>query len=130
VALPFSQIASQLIAEGELAKGIPYLEKSARCNPNSAAALWSLVRVNRLLGRMPEVERNAEALLRLNPNYAPLYTELGQAYEAAGDFARAAEAYDAYVLLAPNFADTAEIRGRAQRARARTQRPVPSLRKK
>ncbi len=128
-ALPQFQIASQLISTGDLAKAVPYLEKAAQFNPKSIAALWNLVHVNRVLGRIPEVEKYANAVLRLNPNYAPLYPELGQAYESVGLFAKAAEAYDAYTLLAPNFADTADIRSRADRARARNQRPVPSLRK-
>ena len=72
---------------------------------------------NRLLGRTAQVERNAAELIRLDPNYPPTYFELGLAYEADRNFAKAVEAYDAYVLLAPNFADTNEVRARAAKLR-------------
>jgi regulator of sirC expression with transglutaminase-like and TPR domain len=68
-------------------------------------------------------------LIQLNPNYAPAYSELGMAYEAAGNAAKAAEAFDAYVLLAPNFSDTADIRARAEKLRTPAKRPPTLLRK-
>jgi hypothetical protein len=56
--------------------------------------------------------------------------ELGQAYELAGNSVKAAEAYDSYLLLAPNFADSTEVRARAERIRALANRPTPTLRRK
>ena len=68
----------------------------------------------------------------MNPNYAPIYLEMAQYYEAVRDNAKAAQAYDAYLLLAPNYADSAEVRKRAQAVRApvvtRPKTP-PSLRR-
>jgi tetratricopeptide (TPR) repeat protein len=97
-------------------------------NPRSVITRWTLLHVHRLLGRTADVERQAAELIRLHPNYAPTYSELGLAYEAAGDFAKSVEAFDAYVNLAPNFAGTNEIRSRAERIRGQTRRPPPSLR--
>ncbi len=128
-ALPPFQIASQLVARGELRQAVPYLEKSVQYNPRSVTARWNLMHVHRLLGQIPEVEKDAAALAGVNASYAPAYLELGRAYEAAGDHAKAADAYDAYLLLAPNFADSNEIRGRAQRNRSLGERHAPSLRR-
>ena len=56
-------------------------------------------------------------MLALDRNYAPIYPELGLFYEATGQAAKAAQAYDAYLLLAPNFTDSGEVRKRAQSLR-------------
>ncbi len=128
-ALPPFQIASQHIARGEFRQALPYLENAVRFNPRSISNRWTLMKVHRLLGRLPEVETDAAALAKLNPNYAPAYLELGRAYESAGTFAKAAEAFETYLLLAPNFADSDEIRARARRFRSFSARPTPSLRK-
>lgn len=125
-ALPPFQIALQLIASGDLNKARPYLEHAVEYNPRSVAPRWNLLHVDRLLRRNTDVERQATELIRLNPNYAPAYLELGLAYEADRNFAKAAEAYDTYVLLAPNFADSNAVRSRADSIRPRAQRP-PSL---
>jgi tetratricopeptide (TPR) repeat protein len=117
-----------LIARGELKQALPYQEKAVRNSPRSVVQHWNLLRLNRLLGRLPEVEHLAAELEELNPNYAPTYFELGEAYAAARQYAKAAEAYDAYVLMAPNFADATDVRARADRARTLANRPAPSLR--
>ena len=118
-ALPPYQIASQLIAAGDLSKAVPYLEKAVAYSPGVLGTRWSLVRVYRLLKRTSQAEREAAELIRINPNYAPVYTELGLAYAADGKFAQAAEALDTYVMLAPNFADANEVRALADRLRKR-----------
>jgi Flp pilus assembly protein TadD len=129
-ALPPFQIASQLITAGKLREALPYLEDSVKYNPRSAGTRWNLLRLNRLLGRPADAERVGLELLKLNPTYAPAYIELGQTYELAGNSAKAAEAYDTYLLLAPNFADSTEVRARAERIRALANRPTPTLRRK
>ena len=45
-----------------------------------------------------------------------------------GNPVSAAEAYDSYLLLAPNYAATEEVRARAARLRAQS-RPIPTLRR-
>jgi Flp pilus assembly protein TadD len=116
-ALPPFQIASQLIAAGDLKKAVPYLEKAVAYNPRSTGTRWSLMRVHRSLRQFVEVERDAEELIRINPNYAPAYLELGRTYEENRAFGKAAEAYETYLLLAPNYGDSDEIRARAKRIR-------------
>ena len=127
-ALPPFQIAQQFLARNEVRQALPYLERAVRYNPRSAVPRWNLMRAHRVLGRLTEVETDAAELTRLSPGYAPTYLELGRAYEAAGNAGKAADAYETYLLLAPNFADSDEIRRRVQRERSQTSRPVPSLR--
>jgi uncharacterized caspase-like protein/tetratricopeptide (TPR) repeat protein len=115
--LPPFQIAQQLVTAGDPGKAIPYFEKAVAFHPRSVINRWNLVRVLRLAGKASQAEREGAELLRLDPNYAPSYLELGQVYEIQGNATKAAEAYDTYVLLAPNFADTAAVRARANQIR-------------
>lgn len=108
----------------------PHLENAVKYNPRSVGTRWSLLRLNRLLGRPAEAERVGLELVKLNPNYAPAYMGLGLTYEASGNPVKAAEAYDLYLLLAPNFADSTEVRSRTERIRAQASRPVPTLKRK
>ena len=82
-------------------------------------------RLELLTSLRERAEREGVELVRLDPNYPPSYLELGQIYEMQGNLAKAAESYDTYVQLAPNYADTAAVRTRATQLR----RPVPTLRK-
>lgn len=117
-ALPPYQIASELIAAGDLSKALPYLKQAVSFNPRSVGDRWSLLHVDRLLRHTADAERDAAALIQLAPNYAPTYAELGLAYEADRNTAKALEAYDTYVLLAPNFVGTDAVRERAARLRS------------
>ncbi len=117
-ALPPFQIASQLLAAGETAKALPYLEKAVSFNPRSVGTRWTLLHANRLAGRTNDLERQAAELIRLDPNYAPTYLEMGLAYEAARNYTKAVESYNAYVLLAQNYVGTATVRERADKLRA------------
>jgi uncharacterized caspase-like protein len=124
-ALPPLEIARQHINAGDLRDAVPYLEKAARLHPQSIGILWSLARVHRLLGNAQDFARAANATIALDRNYAPIYSELGFFWEAAGDRAKAAQAYDSYLLLAPNFSDSGEVRKRIQEIRA----PSPASQK-
>jgi Flp pilus assembly protein TadD len=115
--LPPFQIASQLIAAGKLKEAVPFLEDAVKYSPRSVGTRWSLLRLNRSLGRLADAERAGLELVKLNPNYAPAYTELGLTYELAGDYPRAAAAYDTYAALAPNFEESAGVRARADKIR-------------
>jgi uncharacterized caspase-like protein/tetratricopeptide (TPR) repeat protein len=129
-ALPPHQIAQQLIANGDLNGAVPYVERAVSLNPKAVGLHWSLARIYRLLGRGQDFIRAAQGTIGADRNYAPIYSELGLFYESVKDNARAAQAFDTYLLLAPNFADSAEIRNKAQLNRAATQRRPPSLRSK
>jgi Flp pilus assembly protein TadD len=128
--LPFFQIAQQYVAVGDIKGAVPYLEKAARFNPRSAQAKWTLLRAYRVTGRGPDFERAANELLQLNPNYAPAYLEIGAFREARGEYGLAAQAYDTYLTLAPNFEDSIQVRGRAEKNRQLSTRRAPSLFKK
>ena len=124
-ALPPLQIAQQLINGGDLRGALPHLENAAKLNPKALGIGWSLARVHRLLGNQQDFARAANAVLATDRNYAPIYAELGQFYESVKDAARAAQAYDNYLLLAPNFTDSAELRKRVQALRAPPAAPRP-----
>jgi tetratricopeptide (TPR) repeat protein len=124
-ALPPLQIAQQLINTGDLRGALPYLEQAAKLNPRAIGIQWSLARGYRLLGRGPDFERAANATIAIDRNYAPIYTELGLYFESRREFAKAAQAFDAYLLLAPNFADSAEVRRHVQRNRTALQPKAP-----
>ena len=124
-ALPPLQIAQMLISAGEMARALPYLEEAARLFPKATGIQWSLARLNRVLRRPEAFLAAARATLAADPNYAPIYSELGLFHEANGSMAEAAEAYNAYLTLAPNLVDSNQVRERMQRLR----KPVPSLRR-
>jgi Flp pilus assembly protein TadD/uncharacterized caspase-like protein len=117
--LPVFEIASRLVTAGNVDQARPYLVKAVAYNPRSMAMRWNLLHVDRVLGRLPDAEKDAAELIKLNASYAPAYLELGRAYEAAGNAARAASAYSTYLQLAPNFADSEAIRARVKAIRNR-----------
>ncbi|HYP09041.1 MAG TPA: caspase family protein [Bryobacteraceae bacterium] len=123
-ALPLMQIAQQFVTAGDLKSAVPYLEKAARLNPKAVGTLWSLARVHRTLGNSQDFARVANATLAVDRNYAPIYAEMGMFYESVRDFAKAAQAYDAYLTLAPNYIDSAEVRKRAQQVRTPARPPT------
>ena len=117
-----------MVTSGNPAKAVPYLEKAVSYNPRSVVNRWNLAHVLRLAGDPGRAEQAAAELTRLDPNYAPAHLELGQSRESLGKLAAAADAYDSYVLLAPNYAGTEGVRARAVQLR-RQSRPAPTLRK-
>jgi tetratricopeptide (TPR) repeat protein len=125
--LPLFQIAQQLVDARDYAGAIPYLEKAVQYNPRSIQSRWNLLRVYRLAGRGADVETQAKQMIALDPNYAPTYFELAAHYEAQGDHARAAQMFDLYLALAPNYADSSQVRARAKRNRDRASRRAPTL---
>jgi Flp pilus assembly protein TadD len=127
-ALPHLQIAQHLINSGDLRGAVPYLEHAAKLNPKATGIYWSLARVHRLLDNRQDFVRVAGATIAEDRNYAPIYNELGLFYEEIGDRATAAQAYDAYLVLAPNFADSAEVRKRRQAIRLPSRPEQPKRR--
>lgn len=130
-ALPYLQLAKYHLARNEPEKAWEYLDKSVRFNPKSIDSRWSLLRLSRVLNRNQDFERQAVDLLTMNPNYAPAYLEVGQFFESQKNYAKAADAFDTYLLLAPNYRDSDEIRQRSQKLRSQTTTRVePSLKNK
>lgn len=110
--LPYFQIGQQLLGRNKAKDAVPYFENAVKYNPRSMQARWTLMRVYRILGRTKEAERAGLEAIAVDPNYAPIQLELGLLYDNMRDFAKAAQAYDAYLLLAPNFADSGQVRQR------------------
>jgi uncharacterized caspase-like protein/Flp pilus assembly protein TadD len=127
-ALPPLEIARQLINAGDLRGAVPHLEKAAKLNPKSVGIYWSLARVHRLLANRQDFPRVADATIAIDRNYAPIYAEIGLFHESLGDRVKAAQAYDSYLLLAPNFVDSTEVRNRLRAIRA-PQAAAPPARK-
>jgi tetratricopeptide (TPR) repeat protein len=127
-ALPPLEIARQLINAGDLRGAAPQLERAAKLNPKAIGIYWSLARVHRLLNNNQDFVRVANATLAIDRNYAPIYAELGMFFETLRDPVKAAQAYDSYLLLAPNFADSVEVRKRVQAIRSPAP-PPPQPRK-
>lgn len=125
--LPYFQIGQQLLGSDKAKQAVPYLEQAVRFNPKSLLARWTLMRAYRAVDRSSDVIRTARDLLAIDPNYAPAYLELGLHYDQQRDFARATLAYDTYSLLAPNFADSGQVRARASQTRSSAGRKPVSL---
>jgi tetratricopeptide (TPR) repeat protein len=125
--LPPLQLASQYIAAGQTKKALPLLEKSVKFNPRSPVARWTLLRVLRVAGKPDDFKREAAEASKLFPNYAPLYLEIAAFHDGRGEFTDAAQAYNAYLTLAPNFENSGNVKARADRVRAFVNRTPPSL---
>ena len=120
--LPYLQVAQSLVNEGKTRDAIPYLEKAVKFNPRAIQSQWSLLHAYRIANRDADFDRQAREALALDPNYAPTYLDIGNYFESRQDFARAAQAYDIYLSLAPNFADSAQLRTRSARLREQADR--------
>ena len=125
--LPPLEIAQQYVGAGQAKNALPFLERAVRFNPQSAVARWTLMRVLRLIGKHDEFVAQAHEMLKRFPNYAPTYLELAAYHESQSDFARAAQSYNAYLTLAPNFENSGNVRARADKIRSFANRPAPSL---
>jgi tetratricopeptide (TPR) repeat protein len=120
--LPYLQIAQTLVNAGKMRDAIPYLEKAVKFNPRSIQSQWSLLHAYRIADRDADFNRQAREALALDPNYAPTYLDIASSFESHQDFANAARAYDIYLSLAPNFADSAQIRTRSTKLREQADR--------
>jgi uncharacterized caspase-like protein/cytochrome c-type biogenesis protein CcmH/NrfG len=125
--LPRVQLATQLQTRKQFDRAIDEVRAAISFYPLALQPRWMLVRLLRTVNRLPEAEKAASDIIGLNANYAPVYVELGQIYEAQQRYEHAADAYAAYVQLAPNFSDTAAVRARAAQIRGIAGRRAPSL---
>jgi tetratricopeptide (TPR) repeat protein len=115
--LPYLQVAQALVNAGKTRDAIPYLENAVKYNPRSIQSQWSLLHAYRIANRDADFDRQARQALALDANYAPTYMDIGNYFESHQDYARAAQAYDIYLSLAPNYADSAQVRARSARLR-------------
>jgi len=127
--LPHWQLGVIHHNRGKLEDSVREFQIASDLSPRAVMPRWMLVRGLRLLGRLEDARRTAVELINVNPNYAPTYLEIGQIYEAARQFPKAAEAFDIYLQLAPNFADSVEIRARSTKYKQQAARPAPTLKR-
>jgi uncharacterized caspase-like protein/tetratricopeptide (TPR) repeat protein len=125
--LPPLEIAQQHIAAGNTKRALPLLEKAVKFNPRSPVARWTLLRVLRVTGKPEDFLKRAAEATKLFPNYAPAYLEIAAFHDKRGEFAEAAQAYNAYLTLAPNFENSGSVKARADKVRSFAERTTPSL---
>lgn len=95
----------------------------------SADARYLLAVVYRKQGRLSEAEGELTVLMRALPNYANTYQELGLIYEAARQYARAADAFEEYLRRVPDSPYRHEIMKRAAKLRELDGRRMPTLKR-
>jgi lipoprotein NlpI len=86
------------------------------------AARWYLLRAYRLSKRNAAFEQQLAHAAAVDPNYPPLYLEAGLFYRDAHNYEKALEAMNTYLLLAPNYADSSQVRQSAEEMRKQLSR--------
>jgi len=84
-------------------------------DPDKAATLSQAGLKKVMAGDANGAIASFQAALRADRSYAPAQRGLGLAYEKKGDKASAARAFRAYLALAPNARDAAQIRARLEK---------------
>lgn len=116
-ALPFYYFGKIFLDAGDAGNAVPYFEKAVRLNPMSLNNRWHLSRAYRLLNRHAEFITQVLQVQALDPSYAPIYLEMGLHAQKRGDAAAAVDAFDKYLLLAPNYADSEQVKAHAESLR-------------
>lgn len=75
--------------QGRVAEIIPPIERLLAEDPTSVVAHQMLVRTYSALDALPELERAAEAWIRLMPRVETPYREIARVWEARGDYQKA-----------------------------------------
>lgn len=116
-ALPFFHFGQISLSAGDAKNALPFLEAAVQLNPNSLNNRWHLSRAYRLLDRQAEFNAQVEQIQALDLNYAPVYLEIGLYAQRKDEKALAVEAFDKYLLLAPNYADSSQVKLHAEQIR-------------
>jgi tetratricopeptide (TPR) repeat protein len=116
-ALPFFHFGQIFLTAGDAKNAVPFLEAAVQLNPNSLNNRWHLCKAYRLLDREPEFYKQVAEIKALDVNYAPVYLEIGLHAQKNNEKAKAVEAFDTYLLLAPNFADSVQVKMAAEQIR-------------
>ena len=110
--------------------------EAMRLDPRDPIARWWLVRLDRERGRYADAEKTALELMKVAPDFVSVHAELGLTYEAAHEYAKAADELEAYLRFAPRSRDAAliqydmdRIRDSAAKARRISQNKQPSLKR-
>jgi tetratricopeptide (TPR) repeat protein len=125
-ALPHLHLGLQYQAQGEKSAEQEF-KTAVQLDPRQPLLREALAGYYRTHGRNQDAEQELSKLVQVAPGYAPAYRELGQLYEITRDYARAAEAFENYLRLAPDAPDRAVILDRI--AKARTEKKPPTLKR-
>jgi Flp pilus assembly protein TadD len=115
--LPRFQLGAQYYNQKEFERAINEFKAAAALAPKDSITRLMLVRAYRERRDYAEAEREAQDLLQLNANYAPIYVELGLIYEANRVYDKAATAFESYLRLVPNDPDRAVVEQRIKQNR-------------
>jgi tetratricopeptide (TPR) repeat protein len=121
--VPRIHLGLQYQRGGKLEQAESEFRAAFQMDPREPLSKLLVTRVYQQQRRYSDAEKECGELLHLFPTYAPAYSELGAIYEAAGQYGKAADAFDAYLRLAPGASDSAEIRERAAKDRKLTSPP-------
>ncbi len=127
--VPGLHLAFLFQQKGRLDKAEQEYLKVLEVSPEEPLARVGIIRLLRERGELARAEKEATRFLAVAPGYAQAYAELGMIYEASRQYAKAAEAFDAYLKLAPDSPDHEQIRTLAERDRKLSSREPPSLRR-
>lgn len=112
------------------------LREAIRLDPRDPISRWWLLKLDRERGRYSDAEKTALELMRAAPDFVSVHAELGLTYEAAHEYAKAADELEAYLRLAPRSRDAGliqydmdRIRDSAAKARRISQKKQPSLKR-
>jgi len=125
-ALPHLHLGLQYQARGEKSAEKEF-KTAVQLDPRQPFLREALANYYHAQGRNQDAERELGEITQMAPAYAPAYRELGKLYEFTREYARAAEAFENYLRLAPDAPDGAAIRGRI--VEDRTEKKAPTLRR-
>lgn len=128
--LPHLHLAIQYQNRGQLDQAEREFKMASELDPREPFTRVTLARLLRTRGKSAEAEREITDVLRQTSNYAPAYVELGLIYESNREYAKAADAFDTYLRLAPNAQDSATIQALLDKNRQLSVRRQPSLKSK
>jgi tetratricopeptide (TPR) repeat protein len=115
--LPRLRLGLQYYARGKTDQAAREFESAIELDSSFVTPRWWLAHSLRKLNRLAEAERELTELVRIVPDYAPAYSELGQIYDASRQHDKAAKAFNNYLRLVPapanaNAAGPLEAKGK------------------
>jgi Tfp pilus assembly protein PilF len=125
--LPHLHLAIQYQNREQIDQAEREFKIASELDPREPFTRVILARLLRTRGKSAEVEREIADVLQQTSNYPPAYVELGLIYESSREYAKAANAFDTYLRLAPNAHDSATIQALADKNRQLSDRRKPSL---
>ena len=108
---PMSNLGAVYYEQGDYRRSEQYYRDALKLQPNFVQALRGIARTYMAMGRVDDAIFKLEKAVRINPEVAVLFYELGTAYHSAGQGRDARAAYNQVIQLAPEsaVADQARI---------------------